>query len=123
MYGHLDIVTLLIERGADINMTNYDNSTPLSSAFATGALAVGCFLLDYGAEVRREARAIDGNDYFHVHDDMIAYKLLDNEYAITPELKVSLLGVQTLISLLDSVLPKGNLFTRFVRYTKLYLQM
>lgn len=50
--GHLDIVKLLLEHGADINIQSYEmfKDTPLIDASANGHLEVVKLLLDHGAD-------------------------------------------------------------------------
>ena len=49
--GHLDIVTMLVERGALVNKPTLTQSTPLRGASFHGHLTVMKYLLDNGAEI------------------------------------------------------------------------
>lgn len=47
-HGHLDIVTLLLEHGAQVNTPGYDNDTPLHDAVANGHVAIARLLVARG---------------------------------------------------------------------------
>ncbi len=54
-WGHVDIVKLLVERGADVNARSPWGTTPLFQAAREGHIDVMEFLLDNGAEVNVDA--------------------------------------------------------------------
>ena len=57
------VVTLLLERGADLNLTNNDGRTPLHLAAAQGHLAVATLLVGKGAVINAQDK--DGNTPLH----------------------------------------------------------
>ena len=51
LFGHMELVSMLIDAGADVNKTNYqDGSAPLHAAAFLGRADVVQFLLDNGAD-------------------------------------------------------------------------
>ncbi|XP_022107290.1 ankyrin repeat domain-containing protein 27-like [Acanthaster planci] len=64
MYGHTDVINVLILRGGDINATDYHGSTPLHVACSRGQQHVTLLLLDEGASVNIEDN--DGNTPLHL---------------------------------------------------------
>lgn len=48
--GHADVVKLLIEKGADVNVRAIYGRTPLYTAFDKGDVEMGRILLEHGAE-------------------------------------------------------------------------
>ncbi|KAJ5963696.1 uncharacterized protein N7479_003572 [Penicillium vulpinum] len=65
--GSVDIVLLLIERGADVNVLDNDGKTPLYSACRAGHIEVVRILLDKGADIdyqsQQRSTAIDVASY------------------------------------------------------------
>jgi uncharacterized protein len=51
--GHIDIATLLLDAGADINQVDANDITPLISAIANNRPAMARFLIDRGADITR----------------------------------------------------------------------
>ncbi|KAF2135963.1 uncharacterized protein K452DRAFT_322730 [Aplosporella prunicola CBS 121167] len=49
--GHLETVKLLLEKGADLSVSNNDGWTPLNSAADSGHLEIVKFLLEKGADL------------------------------------------------------------------------
>lgn len=49
--GHLEIVEMLLDKGANVNYMNYTDKTPLITASINGHLDIVQVLLDYGADV------------------------------------------------------------------------
>lgn len=66
-YGHLGIVTFLLQRGADVNARNVDDSTSLHLAVRAGHLEIAKHLLYHGADVN--ARDAFGLTPLHVAAD------------------------------------------------------
>ncbi|WP_353289192.1 ankyrin repeat domain-containing protein [Wolbachia endosymbiont (group A) of Paraperithous gnathaulax] len=62
--GYLEIVKALLDKGTDINATNYDGDTALNEAAGCGRLEVVQFLLDKGASF--EARNEEGCTALHI---------------------------------------------------------
>ena len=64
-WGHLEIVKMLLEHGADVNIRNMDNKgdTPLHYAALNGHLEVVKELLKYGADIN--AQSDDGQTAIH----------------------------------------------------------
>ena len=56
--GHADILSLLLEHGADLDGKGINGQSPLHRASANGALKAGQYLLDHGADIN--ARNNDG---------------------------------------------------------------
>lgn len=48
--SHLDVVTILVSRGADVNLSNQSGWTPLMAAASTGSHPIATFLLEKGAD-------------------------------------------------------------------------
>lgn len=65
-FGHLDIVTLLLEKGADVNLAsrNAQHVMPLHSAVAHQHLAIATALLAHGADVN----AIQADNFSPLHE-------------------------------------------------------
>ena len=57
MKGRTDVVTLFLERGAELNRADQCGSTPLHSASCYGYKDVVQLLLDAGAEINMVTRA------------------------------------------------------------------
>ena len=53
LHGHLDVVKLLIVRGANVNQESYDGQTTLSYASHLGHADVVKLLLENGADVNK----------------------------------------------------------------------
>ena len=51
--GHAEVVELLIDAGADVNLANSNDATPLMVACENGETAVGLLLLDADADVTK----------------------------------------------------------------------
>ena len=80
-YGHIDVVKLLLNKGADPNMENLNGLTPLHRAAYHGTRDMVKLLLDNGAEPDRADR--DGRTPLHwaalrEYDSKGVYKLLLN---------------------------------------------
>ncbi|XP_038068154.1 ankyrin repeat domain-containing protein 27-like [Patiria miniata] len=74
MYGHTDVINVLLLRGGDVNATDYHGSTPLHVACSRGQQHVVLLLLDEGASVNVEDN--DGNTPLHLccangHEDCV----------------------------------------------------
>ena len=54
--GHLAAVRYLVEQGADLEATRYDDYTPLHDAAAVGHLAVVRYLVEQGADLEAKGR-------------------------------------------------------------------
>ena len=52
LYGRTEVVQLLIEKGADVNLKNGDGATPLHSAAFLGRVDVAKLLLENGADIK-----------------------------------------------------------------------
>ena len=50
MKGHIEVVKLLLDKGADISVAHADGWTPLNAAATRGHLEVVKLLLDKGAD-------------------------------------------------------------------------
>jgi len=61
--GHLEVVKLLLEHGADPNVKNRDGKTPLHNAASEGHLEVVKLLLERGADPN--VKDDDGNTPLH----------------------------------------------------------
>ncbi|KAI5889880.1 ankyrin, partial [Schizophyllum commune H4-8] len=57
-HGHLIIVSMLLERGADVNATDVHHHTPLHDAAQKGHAEIAKLLVDRGAAL--EARSMSG---------------------------------------------------------------
>jgi ankyrin repeat protein len=57
--GHLDVVTFLIEAGADIHKARNDGMTALGMAAAEGHFDIVRLLLEHGADVHSAGRGLD----------------------------------------------------------------
>jgi len=55
--GHIDVVRVLLDHGANVNMTDKKNKTPLNLAFSGGHLEIMRMLLEHGADVDVPDRA------------------------------------------------------------------
>ncbi|MGL9761992.1 MAG: ankyrin repeat domain-containing protein [Wolbachia sp.] len=53
-HGHLEMVKLLLKRGADVNALDHTNCTPLHFAAERGYDQISTVLLKYGADVSVE---------------------------------------------------------------------
>jgi ankyrin repeat protein len=51
--GHVDIATQLLDAGADVNLVDANDITPLINAIANNRVAMARFLIDRGADVTR----------------------------------------------------------------------
>ena len=49
--GHIEVLKLLLDKGADISVANADGWTPLNAAASSGHLEVVKLLLDQGADI------------------------------------------------------------------------
>lgn len=78
----MTMANLLIEYGADLGIKNARKETPLVTAMETGNYYLAATLLEAGArfwEVRNE----NGNNFFHLFGDFIAYvNSLQPHYAL-----------------------------------------
>jgi ankyrin repeat protein len=70
----LEIVTLLIEAGADVNFKNADGSFPLLFALVTGNLRIVKLLIEAGADVN--AKDKDGRTPLSLTDNSEIIKIL-----------------------------------------------
>ena len=62
--GHLEIVKLLLERGANVNHFNYDDFSPVTSAARAGKWSVVRVLAEHGADFhKRDSHGKSGYDY------------------------------------------------------------
>jgi len=68
-FGHKEVVLLLIEKGADVNVREeakyYTFSTPLHNAILSGYLEIASILIENGADVNAECNI---RDYPHLDD-------------------------------------------------------
>ena len=51
--GHVEVVKMLLEKGADVRVANNNGWTPLNSALRNGYVKVARLLLEQGADVNR----------------------------------------------------------------------
>jgi hypothetical protein len=58
--GHADILSLLLEHGADVDVLNKGGRTPLHRASWNGKLEAGQYLLDRGADINARVRSNSG---------------------------------------------------------------
>ena len=95
--GKLDVVQLLLDRGADVNQDRTNGRTPLWIAAARGQLAVAQLLLDRGADVNQAN--IDGQTPLWVAARegklAVAQLLLDNRADVNQAAKID--GVTPLL--------------------------
>jgi hypothetical protein len=62
--GHLEIVKLLLERGANVNHFDHDDFSPVNSAARAGRWAVVRLLAEHGADFhKRDGHGKSGYDY------------------------------------------------------------
>ena len=63
MKGHLEVVNLLLSRGADVSVEDHHKDTALSIAIAKRHVDVGVSLISAGADKVREEKS--GSDFSH----------------------------------------------------------
>ena len=78
-HGEVEIVKKLIEKGANINATNFDNRTPLHIAAQYGCLDVVKILVEHGAnlKVKLNTGNININQNFGGSDKMTPMEVAD----------------------------------------------
>ncbi|XP_071785110.1 ankyrin repeat domain-containing protein 27-like [Asterias amurensis] len=82
MYGHVDVISVLISNGGDVNATDYHGSTPLHIACSRGQQHATLLLLHEGAKVNIEDN--DGNTALHLcsangHEDCMKAMMYSNQ--------------------------------------------
>jgi palmitoyltransferase len=88
--GHKDIVTELLERGADINIVNHNRFTPLHWAVVAGYISTVHFLISKGADINM--RDIKGRNILHLaaendHLDIVYY-LIEIQKMVVDDLDI-----------------------------------
>ena len=58
-YGHIDVVRLLLDRGADVDGTDGSGHTALTVAMSNGNLAIAQLLISHGADVNKVGAVTD----------------------------------------------------------------
>jgi len=77
-HGHLDIIMLLLDAGADVNSADHQNITPLHQAIIHGNKDAAELLLCYGASIHNAEgvtdtlSALELADHVHVCHQVIA---------------------------------------------------
>ena len=74
--GHLSVVVLLVERGADIQHRNSWGNTPLHTASSCGYAEIASFLIDRGADINARSLNPDRTTPLHLalkydHDEIV----------------------------------------------------
>ena len=118
--GHLDIVTLLVEAGAHVDVVDNDGISPLIGAIKGNFTDVAIYLLEHGANPNEIFVDDNGNEHNLLLDAVVesqiqfALKLLENgaDFSATDSDGVSIIthasfqGIQEVVSfILESPLP------------------